>query len=61
MNRVVSASLFLGGCLSWYSPGFSGALFEPVSMSAGEGRIVGAIFIVGAAVVWFMPQSKGDT
>jgi len=58
MNKGVAVSLFVAGCSIWYAPGFNGIFFDPVAVTPGEGRIASAIFIVGAAILWFMPQSK---
>jgi hypothetical protein len=55
MNSQTVAALFLtGGLVSWTYPTFNGFLFEAANVSAGEGRIVGAIFLVAAAHLWFM-------
>jgi hypothetical protein len=56
MNRSVAVGLAALGLASWYMPGFNGFLFTPSSVSAGDGQIVGAIFLVGGAIVWFLPQ-----
>jgi hypothetical protein len=50
----------LAGFMSRYIPGFNGFAFSPSPMSAGEGRIVAAIFLVGAAVIGFMPDKRAD-
>lgn len=57
MNKVIAVILFMCGSVNWYAPGFNG-FFEPVIVSVGEGRITAAILIVGAVIVWFMPQPK---
>lgn len=50
MNKNGVAVLFAGiGVASWIWPTFNGILFEPSQVSVGEGRIIAAIFIVGAA------------
>ena len=58
MNRTVATFLAAAGFTSWIAPGFNGAFFDAVQVSDGEGRIVGAIFIVGAAIVWFLPERR---
>jgi len=60
MNKGVAAVLLIMGCSSWFAPGFSGIFFDPVNVSAGEGRIMAAVYLVGAAIVWFMPQAKNN-
>ncbi len=39
--------------MSWIAPEFSGFFFDSTDVTTGEGRIIGAIFLVGAALVWF--------
>jgi hypothetical protein len=61
MNRGVALVLAIVGIMSWFWPQWNGTLFPPSDVSAGEGHIIGAIFIVGAAVVWFIraaPNSR---
>ena len=59
MNRAIAIGFVGAGMISWFLPGFNGYLFEPSVISAGDGRIVGAIFLVGAAIVWFVrPEDK---
>ena len=54
MNNRAVASGFLGaGLMSWIAPEFSGFFFDSTDVTTGEGRIIGAIFLVGAALVWF--------
>jgi hypothetical protein len=55
MNKAVSGGFTALGIGSWYMPGFNGVLSAPTHVSAGEGQIVGAIFLVGAAILWFLP------
>jgi hypothetical protein len=58
MNKGIAAGLFVAGCFSAYAPGFNGLLRDAVHISAGEAQIITAIYFVGAAIVWFMPQTK---
>ena len=58
MNKGAAIGLFIMGISSYYDPGFSGIFHDHVQISAGDGRIMAAIYIVGAAIVWFMPQPK---
>jgi hypothetical protein len=55
-KTAMSIGFAIAGLTSWYDPSFNGFLSEGTSISAGDGRIVGAIFFIGAAVVWFMPE-----
>ena len=48
----VSIVFVVCGLLSWLWPNFNGILFEPSIVSVGEGRIVGALFLVGAAIIY---------
>jgi hypothetical protein len=52
-SQTVAVILAAAGATSWSYPTFNGFLFDAASVSAGEGRIVGAIFLVGAAHLWF--------
>jgi hypothetical protein len=54
MNRQIAIAFAVIGATSWYWPGFNGVFFSPTDISAGDGRIIAAIFLVGAAVVWFI-------
>ncbi|RUV93548.1 MULTISPECIES: DUF202 domain-containing protein [unclassified Mesorhizobium] len=57
MNRSSIAIAFFGfGVVNWCWPGFDGWFFPAASVSVGDGRIVGAIFIVGAGVVWVLQR-----
>jgi hypothetical protein len=56
MNRSVSVGLACLGFLNWYFPGFDGMLSGAARVSTGDGRIIGAIFMVGAAILWFTPR-----
>jgi hypothetical protein len=53
MNKGVSGGLLMLGLLTWYDPGFNGFWMEASEVSDGDGKIAAAIFIVGAAIVWF--------
>jgi hypothetical protein len=55
-SQTVAVCFIVAGVTSWSYPAFNGFLFEAASVSAGEGRIVGAIFLVGAALLWFAPR-----
>jgi hypothetical protein len=57
MNRAVAVGLAIAGLSSWYWPGFNGIWFSPSNVTTGEGHIIGAILIVGAAIVWFIRSS----
>jgi hypothetical protein len=58
-NRLVAAAFIMAGTMAWFWPRFGGLLFDPPDVTDGEGRIVGAILYVGAAILWFMqPPSK---
>jgi len=53
MNKGIAVALLMAGVTSWYAPGFNGFWSDASDVSDGEGRIVGAIFTVGAIIVWF--------
>lgn len=54
MNRGVAVILAILGAESWLWPQWNGTLFPPSDVSTGDGHIIGAIFIVGAVIVWFI-------
>ncbi len=56
----VAIGFAVTGVCSWWWPSFNGFFFAPSDISAGDGRIVGTILIVGAAILWFMPRRKDD-
>ena len=56
MNRNVAVGFAVIGVLSYFWPGFNGVFFEPSDISLGESRIIAAIFLVGAAIVWFIRE-----
>lgn len=57
MKQAFAIGFAFGGMLSWFAPGFSGVFASPTVVSTGDGQIVGAILLVGAAVLWFMPET----
>jgi hypothetical protein len=46
------------GVVCWLQPGaITGLLFDALTVSARESDIIGAIFLVAAAVLWFVRPS----
>lgn len=58
-KRVFAGLLVIIGFVSWTYPGFNGFIFPPADVSTGDGHIVGAIFLVGGVLLWFM-QTKTE-
>jgi hypothetical protein len=56
MKRYVAIGMLIAGAGSWYWPGFNGVFSAPADITTGDGRIIGAILLVGAAILWFMPS-----
>jgi len=56
LNRSIAIGFAVAGTVSYFWPGFNGMLFEPSNISVGESRIIAAIFLVGAAIVWFIRE-----
>jgi hypothetical protein len=55
MMRVLAIVFAVAGAVCWSSPGFiSGLFFRTLIASPGESRIIGALFFVGAAILWFI-------
>ncbi|PHS23476.1 MAG: hypothetical protein COA84_11130 [Robiginitomaculum sp.] len=58
MNKGFAVVLGMAGVMSWYWPTYNGFWSPPVDVSVGEGHIIGAIFIVGGMIVWFLRPPK---
>lgn len=56
MNKGIAIGFAIAGLTSWMWPGFNGFFFQPSNISLGDGRIVGAIFISAAGIIWFLNQ-----
>jgi uncharacterized protein YjeT (DUF2065 family) len=55
LMRALAIVFAVAGVVSGFWPGtISGLLFHTVTVTAREGRIIGALFIVGAAILWFI-------
>ena len=57
-NKRGAGALFAIGLFNGYWPTYGKFFGAQPDFSVGEGRIVAAILLVGAAIVWFMPQPK---
>lgn len=55
-KQAVAIGFAVFSIVSWFAPGFSGVMFADAAVSAGEGRIISTILLVGAALLWFMPE-----
>jgi hypothetical protein len=60
VRYAIVVGLFASGVGMWFWPDFNGFLFDPTDMSVGVSRIIAAIFLVGAAILFFMPPSAND-
>jgi len=58
LRQPLAIGFAIAGTMSWFWPGFNGAFFNPVQISIGESRIIAAILVVGAAILWFMPTNR---
>jgi drug/metabolite transporter (DMT)-like permease len=56
-NYLVGAFGFLG-LVSYIWPVFHGFFSDNSDMSIGDTRIIGAIFIVGAGIIWCMKDQN---
>jgi hypothetical protein len=34
--------------------------FEPSAISVGESRIIAALFLIGGAILWYLPRNDPD-
>jgi len=50
--------LIVGGIVSWFFPKFQGVFFGPADVTTGEGRIIGAIFVVGGLLLCFLSPGE---
>ncbi len=58
MKQALAIGMLMAGIGQWYWPNWNGLFFEPsIGVTVGEGRIIAAILGVGAAILWFMPQT----
>src|SRR6266568_2127863 len=53
MAKSLGIGLAIEGIGSWFFPQFQGFFFEPTNVTTSEGRIIGAILIVGGAPLYF--------
>ncbi len=60
LSNSVAVIFLVIGTTNWYWPGFDGIFSASLEISAGDGRIIGSIFQVGAAILWFMPTCTDD-
>ena len=59
--RILAIVLAVAGAVCWLWPGvIGGLLFQTLPISARESVIIGALFVVGAAILWFVrpPDDK---
>jgi hypothetical protein len=55
MMRALAIVFAVAGGVCWSWPGFISALFfRTLIASPGESRVIGALFFVGAAILWFI-------
>jgi hypothetical protein len=59
-NLGVAVFFLVMAVANWYWPRFNGVFFETSDVTDGEGRIIAAVFAVGAAILWFMNPPKVD-
>jgi hypothetical protein len=56
--RVLAIIFAVAGSICWLWPGaIGGLLFHALPVSVRESVIIGALFFVGAAVLWFIRPS----
>ncbi|TGS95266.1 hypothetical protein EN814_16315 [Mesorhizobium sp. M2D.F.Ca.ET.171.01.1.1] len=59
MNKALAVGFAMAGFINWTWPGFNGFLFQPSNISLGDSRIIGAILMSAAGIIWFLdPSSK---
>ena len=58
MNKSLAVGFAIAGVSSWLWPSFNGYFLSPSNVSVGDGHITGAIFFVGAGIVWFLRSDR---
>jgi len=59
--RVLAIVFAIAGATCWFWPGTIGALlFHALPVSVRESVIIGALFFVAAAILWFIRPSSDD-
>jgi hypothetical protein len=53
-------ALIMGSAGAWFFPQWEGLLFDPVSISTGDGRIIAAILFVGGLLLWYLPDKSSE-
>jgi hypothetical protein len=58
MIRVLAIVFAIAGAICWLWPGaIAGVFFNALTVSSRESAIIGALFFIGAAVLWFIRPS----
>jgi hypothetical protein len=58
MMRALAIVFAVAGVVCWLWPGvIGGLLFSALTVSARESGIIGSLFFVGAAILWFVRPS----
>jgi hypothetical protein len=59
--RILAIAFVVAGAVCWLWPGaIGGLLFHALPVSVRESAIVGALFFVGAAILWFIRLSDDE-
>jgi drug/metabolite transporter (DMT)-like permease len=58
--RILAIVLAFAGIVCWLWPGaIGGFLFNALPVSARESVVIGGLFFIAAAILWFIPPSGG--
>jgi hypothetical protein len=58
MNRPLAIGLIVAAAFQWFFPGWNGVYFDASNVTAGEARIIAAIFFVGGLLLWYLVPEK---
>jgi hypothetical protein len=59
--RVLAILFAVAGAVCWLWPGaITGLFFHALTASFRESAIIGALFFVGAAILWFIRPSNDE-
>ena len=62
LKRCLVIVFAVAGVVCWLWPGaITGLLFPALTVSVRESVIIGALFFVGAAILWFIRPSNDKT
>lgn len=56
MSKALAIGMLVASMDEYFWPGFNGLWSTPSVISLGESQILSAVYLIGALVLWCMPQ-----